>query len=434
MTKTTSMERTVSFITVLLLASSILFHGVTGLHQQEGDMFRIDDKTIISKKQTVSKLSDRVRSIIEHYQQEDPVGLPDTRIPDPLPVPDLQKGGMSFDHMQVYGLSQFRIVKVHADVPAMEITMGFLITKLEILGNYTLRQFWSSSHGPFNVTLLNVYIEGKGALIVNRVGKLEAERVDMNARVENIKLDFENLGVLGAMVQGLLNTAGPFLFDSVKPQLLTEFNVKLLVSMNENLKAMNVTFEPSGGLPVDNLIRTVRNMIRERHIDPYQVEIAPGLLNNSVLQIEQFVLHGLSTFYRIGDISLHVENKTLQFSLHIGIPQLKGRLAWALTYVTRSQTCFTLKYVQIQISINQTINDLGRSPQLNNIDVQIGNVKLTKHYAKQSLMRDLIQRYVYNVLPNVLRLQILYLMKQPLHYVIQNTLDQIKLKDYLTQI
>jgi hypothetical protein len=35
-------------------------------------------------------------------------------------------------------------------------------------------------------------------------------------------------------------------------------------------------------------------------IDPYQVELGPSLLNNSVFKIEHFVLHGLSSFYRIG--------------------------------------------------------------------------------------------------------------------------------------
>jgi hypothetical protein len=73
-----------------------------------------------------------------------------------------------------------------------------------------------------------------------------------------------------------------------------------------------------------------------------------------------------------------MENKTLQLSLHIGIPLLQGRLAWSLSYVTRSQTCFSLKYVQIKISVNQTLNDLSKSPKLNAIDIQIG--KTPSHF------------------------------------------------------
>ncbi|KAI5709360.1 hypothetical protein M8J76_016477 [Diaphorina citri] len=384
------------------------------------DMFRIDNQTAISKQATVAKLSDRIRLIIEHYQQEDPVGLPAIQIPDHLPVPDLQKSKMTFDHMQIYGLSQFRIVKVHTDLPAMEITMGILMSKLEILGNYSLDQFWSRSQGPFNVSLINVYIEGKAGLVVNQAGKLEADRVDTN----------------GSMIQTALNSAGPFLFESLKPSMLAEFNVKILQNMNDNLKALNHSFEPKAGLPIDNLIRTVRQLLRERRIDPYQVELGPSLLNNSVFKIEHFVLHGLSSFYRIGDISLHMENKTLQLSLHIGIPLLQGRLAWSLSYVTRSQTCFSLKYVQIKILVNQTLNDLSKSPKLNAIDIQIGHIKLSKHYSKQSATspRQLLERALYATLPNLVRLQILSILHQPLHNAIQDTLDNIQIKDYLTQL
>ena len=36
------------------------------------------------------KLSDQVREILEHYKQEDPVGIPGAPIPDPMPIPDMR--------------------------------------------------------------------------------------------------------------------------------------------------------------------------------------------------------------------------------------------------------------------------------------------------------------------------------------------------------
>lgn len=78
-----------------------------------------------------------------------------------------------------------------------QFTLEILFKKLEIKGNYTLTQWWSQSKGRFVVSLLDVTMEGKATLVVNLAGKLEAERINTNARVGSIKLDFQNLGIMG---------------------------------------------------------------------------------------------------------------------------------------------------------------------------------------------------------------------------------------------
>lgn len=48
------------------------------------------------------------------------------------------------------------------------------------------------------------------------------------------------------------------------------------------------------------------------------------------------------------------------------------------------------------------------------------------------MIENIVKNYVYDHLPNVLREGILNLMQQPLQVAIQNALDQIKLRDYLS--
>lgn len=65
------------------------------------------------------------------------------------------------------------------------------------------------------------------------------------------------------------------------------------------------------------------------------------------------------------------------------------------------------------------------------VRVKIGSIKLSKPHA-ESMIENIVKNYVYDHLPNVLREGILNLMQQPLQVAIQNALDQIKLRDYLS--
>lgn len=37
------------------------------------------------------KLSETIMTILEHYKQDDPLGIPGAPIPDPMPIPDMKK-------------------------------------------------------------------------------------------------------------------------------------------------------------------------------------------------------------------------------------------------------------------------------------------------------------------------------------------------------
>jgi len=71
------------------------------------------------------KLSDQVRLILNHYKQEDPVGLPGAPVSDPMPIPDMKHSftyaTMHFTSAHVHGLSRFRIQHISSNLAAMQV-------------------------------------------------------------------------------------------------------------------------------------------------------------------------------------------------------------------------------------------------------------------------------------------------------------------------
>lgn len=88
------------------------------------------------------KLSDQVRAVLQHYKNPDPTGFPGAPVPDPMPIPDMDKSfgvaKMNFKNVMVYGLSKFRIDQVNTDLEKMEVRSAFevLLTMKTILTSF----------------------------------------------------------------------------------------------------------------------------------------------------------------------------------------------------------------------------------------------------------------------------------------------------------
>lgn len=84
-----------------------------------------DEKKKILFEQGEKKISEYVLEIIEHYKQEDPVGIPGAPIPEPLDIPPLKQSfslvTMNFKDLKLYGLSKFRIDYIETDMAAMQV-------------------------------------------------------------------------------------------------------------------------------------------------------------------------------------------------------------------------------------------------------------------------------------------------------------------------
>lgn len=101
------------------------------------------------------------------------------------------------------------------------------IETLNVRGWYTLSSWLSRTAGNFTVKLSGVIVEGVAKLSVASDGKLEAEDIDLDLTFDNIDMDFKNLGFLGSMFQGIINSIGTFIFDSIKPFILREVNTNI---------------------------------------------------------------------------------------------------------------------------------------------------------------------------------------------------------------
>lgn len=105
--------------------------------------------------------------------------------------------------------------------------MALSIESLDIRGLYTLSSWLSRSAGDFTVKLTGVNVQGIARLTVGADGKLQAQNIDMDLTFVNIDMDFKNLGFLGSVFQGLINSVGTFIFDSIKPFILKEVNTNI---------------------------------------------------------------------------------------------------------------------------------------------------------------------------------------------------------------
>lgn len=113
-----------------------------------------------------------------------------------------------------------------------QVAVGLSIDTLDVRGWYTLSSWLSgSSAGNFSVKLKGVEVEGIARLEVSQNGKLQAQDIDLDLTFSNIDIDFKNLGFMGSLFQGVVNSVGSFLFDSIKPFILKE--------MNTNVKLVN---------------------------------------------------------------------------------------------------------------------------------------------------------------------------------------------------
>lgn len=97
-------------------------------------------------------MTKKVYDIIEHFKDDDPVGLPALEIPDPVSIPDVQQtlniGKLSMTKVKAHGISKFRVQNVTVEVDKkMEATCGLLFETLRLEGNYSLSSFLARSNG-----------------------------------------------------------------------------------------------------------------------------------------------------------------------------------------------------------------------------------------------------------------------------------------------
>lgn len=285
----------------------------------------------------------------------------------------------------------------------------------------------SRSQGPFMVNLTNVYVQGLVNLGVERDGQLRAQDISMDITFGEINLKFENLGFMGSIFQGILNSVGNFLFDSIKPFVLKEAYTKIREEVNKNIENLAGEMRFSNSLsPLDMVIAEARSKVRQMDFDPMLIAD-----NNHVTDFYRAVLThtwvtGISSFYRVGNISLSVENHTLIADFEVGTQKLEGTTHWDLSIIgglmSRAGTAsFSVEYINVRIILGQPL-DTRKRPQCRGVELELGNIQAR---CDGGGIVDYALEFVVNILPNLLRYQIMDAIEGPIQTKIQEKLNEI---------
>ncbi|XP_012262047.2 uncharacterized protein LOC105689543 [Athalia rosae] len=387
-----------------------------------------DDKAV-KLAEGEKRLGDQIMAILKHYQQEDPVGLPGAPIPDPMPVPNMQHSfsmyRMDFSEIQVYGLSKFRINHIRSDLAMMQVSVALNIETLNIRGWYKLSSWLSSSAGNFTVKLTGVEVQGIARLGVGQNGKLNAEDIDMDLTFVTIDMDFQNLGFLASVFQGVINSVGTFIFDSIKPFILKEVNTNVRGEVNKQISQLPQYF-PNSISPFDMAVAEARNQVSRMGYDPFKLKDYTQSVGIFTVTTSHTWITGLSSFYRMGNITLTMENGKVYAGVDVGTQEIEGRTHWDVSLIggviSRAGTVsFTVEYARVELTLSQPL-DTRKRATLEELDLELGNIQARVHGAGTI---DYIMEAGVNVLPNLLRYQIMDAIEGPIKRRLQNELDKV---------
>ncbi|XP_068087185.1 uncharacterized protein [Anabrus simplex] len=353
-----------------------------------------------------------------------------------MDIPDMKQSfsmaTMTFKKVKVYGLSKFRIEYVRSDLAALQVTVAVRIDRLDIKGDYTMSALWSRTKGGFDVVLIDVFVEGVAMLTVQRNGQLQAQEINMDITFSDITMEFENLGFLGSLFQGIINSVGTFLFDSIKPFILKEVNENIRGDVNKNVASIPNRF-PNSISPFDMLLSEGRKMVRDMGYDPYSVPDYNYTTRLFNVYLRHVWLTGMSSFYRVGNVTVVMEDNILYASAHVGTQVLTGKCQWEVNFgglLSRAGTSsFTVDYIHVLAVISQPLNTKKR-PKLEDLDLKLGNIQARIDGAGTL---DYVVEFVINVLPNLLRYQIVNAIEGPLKAKVQKVLDDVNVEEIIKE-
>ncbi|KAF7993342.1 hypothetical protein HCN44_006402 [Aphidius gifuensis] len=392
-----------------------------------------DNATDIERDKNIAegekRLGDHIRLIIKHYQQDDPIGLPGAPIPDPMPVPDMKTsimgGTINLQKINVYGLSKFRIEHVKSELAQMQVSVGLTIDKLDIKGTYNYQYWFTTSKGDFTVKLTEVNVQGLARLQVGNDGKLHAENIDMDLTFDTISIDFQNVDVLFSVIQGVANTLGTFIFDSIKPFILNQVNTNIRGEVNKQISQFPQYF-PNSISPFDMAVAEARKQVSNMGYDPYKIKDYSQSVGIFTVTSSHTWLMGLASFYRMGDITLTMENSTVYAVVDVGTQEIEGRTHWDVSviggFLSRAGTVsFTVQYFRVQVKLSQPM-DTRKRATLEEFNLELGNIQARINGAGTM---DYVMEAGINILPNLLRYQIMDAIEGPIKRRLQDELDKI---------
>ncbi|XP_031632293.1 uncharacterized protein LOC116346401 [Contarinia nasturtii] len=387
-----------------------------------------------NRKVAESQLSAQIIALLEHYKQNDPCGIPGAPVPDPFSVPyskqSLGMGTLIMKDTLAHGLSKFRIRKMGIDVNRLMVKAEIQLDVMYIIGNYTLSSLFSSTSGPFNVTLTNVTAKSNASVAVERDGKIRTQDIVMDMNFAGLTTDFKNLGFMGSIFQSLINTAPSLVFDTMKPFMLNEAYTKLRTEIDSKVNELMTDYKlPNSISPLDMAIGEARRKVREMNFDPFIIKDYNHSVGLFSIQLKNSWMSGVSGFYRVGDFGLSLDNNVVTIELNLGTQEIIGSTDWEVTVskgiITRTgHIKFSIQYIQAKIVLSQML-DTRNQPQIKDLQLEMGNIQVRSDGAGLS---DYVIEFVINILPNLLRYQIMDALENPAKTKIQDEMNKINVE------
>lgn len=301
--------------------------------------------------------------------------------------------------------------------------------KLEISGSYFYSWMFQNHTGDFNVTIINAYSDCNARLEVTRLGELEVAdiKMDLNTR-DQIQFNVQNAGMVGFFI----NSLSELIFDSVKPYIFKIINGNIRGNINDHLRKFKVMF-PNSIPPLDLAIAEARKFVRNNDFDPYFMPDYQYATSIYSVDITQIILVGLSSFYRIGDIKVSMNNLTLFIETNVATEVLEGNCNWEAGIAgifTKSGTMsFTVDYVRVKMIVSQPL-DIRKKPKVMELNVKVGNIQLRMDGAGTM---DYIAEFGVNVVPNIVRYQIVQAAEMPMKRKVQEILDNTDIEQFIVE-
>lgn len=291
-----------------------------------------------------------------------------------------------------------------------------------ILGNYTVSGLLiDTTGGPFNVTLTDVLAEGTVYLAKDEDGRIYANRSVTNMNQQNINAEFVNTSSF------LVNVAATFLFIGIKPYVLNKVDEKLCSDLNARLGTIAFRLPKEPWSPVDLAVHEARKYVKSRNYDPLVIKNALSRDDKFfAVRIDKITLNGLSRFTRVGNVTLLMENNTIQFGIRMMTGKIEGTVEWFYDFgkigINRNgSSTFSINRIQVYALVNQSV-DIRNRPVLQSLDIETGQISV-KMDGEGSF--DYVVEFVVMLLPKIVRHMIIDSLEVPIRYQVQKILDNI---------
>lgn len=308
------------------------------------------------------------------------------------------------------------------------------IDQLHTSGHYRYSSFVLSRDGSYSVDIRNLLVTARANLGVQRDGKLRAGDITIELNHESIDVHFTNID---RILAGLINNAGNFIFDTVKPYMLLDAYTKARTAIDTELEktAEDLQF-PNSLPPLDMILLDVGDKIRELGLDPY---IIKDYLSNDTVSLVSVALYntsitGISTFHRVGNITMKVTNGTAVLDFEFGTKTIEGSTHWDVTVGSiisnTGKVSFSIEHISLRVAITQLL-DTRETPKLKVLKIDIGNLQMRSDGAGTI---DYILEFVVNIVPNLLRYHIVDALGWHLRNKIQEELDKMNVEETIKQV